>query len=139
METGTLARHFREAPHLNNFEGTGNLMASELQMRLNHSSELLDALLKQLESELGPAGKQTIDVLKAAFELARHDEGAARIATEQLAVAGAAAELNRLGTGTLAETFIETRLVGAKRAGYGLLDGRFDASTILDALYPPVS
>ncbi len=139
VETGTLARHFREVPHLNNFEGTGNLMASELQMRLNHSSELLDALLKQLGDELGSAGKQTVDVLSAAFELARHDGGATRIATEHLALAGAAAELNRLGTGTLAETFFETRLVGGKRAGYGLLDGRFDASTILDALYPPVN
>ena len=71
--------------------------------------------------------------------LAARDEGAARIATEQLALAAAAAELRRLGMGALADAFAETRLGGAWRATYGMLDARFDARAILDALYVPAS
>jgi CO/xanthine dehydrogenase Mo-binding subunit len=62
---------------------------------------------------------------------------AARILTEQLALAAAAAELKRLGAGQVADAFIETRLAGQWRGTYGMLDARHDAATIVDMLYPP--
>lgn len=139
VETSVLPRHYREAPHLNNIEGTGNMMAVELRKKLMRSPDSFEILLEQIGQDLGSEGAQTVEVLRAAFQLAQSDEGAARIATEQLALAAAAAELNRLGTGTLADVFIETRLSGAAHSSYGMLDGRFDAATILDALYPPVN
>lgn len=139
VETHVLPTHYREAPHLNNFEGTGNMMALELRKTLVRSPDSFEILLEQLGADLGLQGPRTIEVLRAAFQLAQSDEGTARIATEQLALAAAAAELNRLGTGILADVFIETRLSGVARTSYGMLDSRFDASTILDALYPPIS
>ena len=139
VETSVLPRHYREAPHLNNFEGTGSMMALELRKTLSRSPDSFEILLSQLAQDLGSQGAKTVEVLRAAFQLAQSDEGTARIATEQLALAAAAAELNRLGTGVLADVFIETRLSGVARSSYGVLDSRFDASTILDALYPPIN
>ena len=139
VETSVLPRHYRESPHLNNFEGTGNMMALELRKTLNRSPDSFEKLLTQLAQDLGSDGTQTVEVLRAAFQLAQSDEGTARIATEQLGLASAAAELNRLGTGTLADAFIESRLSGVAHSSYGTLDNRFDASTILDALYPPIN
>lgn len=139
VESTVLPRHYREAPHINIFEGPGNMMALELRKTLGRSPDSFDVLLEQLAGNLGDQGSRTVEVLKAAFHLSLSDEGAARIATEQLALAAAAAELSRLGTGVLADVFIETRLSGVARSSYGMLDSRFDASTILDALYPPIS
>ena len=92
-----------------------------------------------LARDLGPAGKKTIDVLRAAIALCEQDEGAARLLVEQLALAAGAAELYRLGAGRIADAFIETRLAGGWRSTYGMLDSRFDASYIVDLLYPPAA
>ncbi|MEM8541086.1 MAG: acyl-CoA dehydrogenase family protein [Pseudomonadota bacterium] len=139
VETSVLPRHYRESPHLNTVEGTGNMMALELRKTLNRSPDSFEKLLSQLGQDLGSDGAQTVEVLRAAFQLAKSDEGSARIATWQLALAAAAAELKRLGTGTLADAFVETRLTSAGHSCYGMIDSRHDASTILDALYPPIS
>jgi hypothetical protein len=65
--------------------------------------------------------------------VAERDEGAGRLLTEQLALAAAAAELTRLGAGHVAEAFVETRLGGAWRSTYGMLDARFDARQIVES------
>ena len=78
---------------------------------------------------------QAVDRL--ALDLARTDEGSIRIVVEQLALAAAAAELYRIGAGRLADAFCETRLAGQWRSSYGMLDSRFDAANLLEALYPP--
>ncbi len=76
-------------------------------------------------------------MLRAAIALCEQDEGAARLLVEQLALAAGAAELYRLGAGRVADAFIETRLaLSGWRSTYGMLDSRFDASYIVDLLYP---
>ncbi|WP_428981887.1 acyl-CoA dehydrogenase family protein [Oceaniradius stylonematis] len=139
VEEGILARHFREAPVNAIWEGSGNIMALDVMRVHARSPETFDAIVDGLSHDLGKAGTRTIEVVRAALALAARDEGAARIATEQLALAAAAAELRRLGMGALADAFAETRLGGAWRATYGMLDARFDARAILDALYVPAS
>lgn len=134
-----LARHYREAPVNSIWEGSGNVMALDLLRVLKHSPQSYDWILDNTARLLGRRGPGTLDVLHAAFDLARSDEGAARIVVEQLALAAAAAELYRLGAGRLADAFAETRLGGAWRSSYGMLDGRFDAANLLEALYPPES
>jgi putative acyl-CoA dehydrogenase len=59
--------------------------------------------------------------------------------TEQLALSAAGAELHRIGAGRVADAFVETRLAGAWRTTYGMLDARFDAEQLLDLLYPDVN
>jgi putative acyl-CoA dehydrogenase len=114
-------------------------MALDLLRVFRRAPELYDMVLGNIARHLGPRASRTLDVLNAAFDLARTDEGATRIVVEQLALAAAAAELYRMGAGRLADAFAETRLGGAWRSSYGMLDSRFDAANLLDALYPPES
>jgi putative acyl-CoA dehydrogenase len=136
VEDAPLARYYREAPLNAIWEGSGNVMALDVLRVMKRGPGLFEDVLSGIERELGAAGAGTIGVLKAAMQVAQTDEGSARILTEQLAVAAAAAELKRLGAGRIADAFIETRLAGQWRGTYGMLDGRHDARAIVDTLYP---
>ncbi|WP_299864178.1 acyl-CoA dehydrogenase family protein [uncultured Hoeflea sp.] len=139
VEDRAIARHYREAPVNAIWEGSGNVMALDVLRVLTRGKELCDVALESINADLGAAGPRTVDVLRACMAVAERDEGAGRLLTEQLALASAAAELTRLGAGHVAEAFVETRLGGAWRATYGMLDARFDARQIIDMLYPPAS
>jgi len=139
IEERALARHYREAPVNAIWEGSGNVMALDVLRVLSRGPELFDVVLDSMEQDLGPAGDRTVDVLKACMAVSKSDEAAGRMLTEQLALAAAGAELTRLGAGQIAEAFVETRLGGAWRSTYGMLDARFDARQILDVLYPQVT
>jgi putative acyl-CoA dehydrogenase len=136
-EDFALARHYREAPVNSIWEGSGNVMALDLLRGLPPLAGTLRHGAADISRHLGRRAAGTRDVLNAAFDLARSDPGAARIVIEQLALAAAASELYRMGASGLADAFAETRLGGAWRSSYGMLDSRFDAAHLLDALYPP--
>ncbi|MCB1425591.1 MAG: acyl-CoA dehydrogenase family protein [Zhengella sp.] len=136
VEEGNLARLYREAPVNAIWEGSGNVMALDVLRVLKRGPALFERVIDGFEADLGAAGKGTIDVLRAAMQVALNDEGAARILTEQLALAAGASELRRIGAGRVADAFIDTRLAGQWRATYGMLDARHDAAVIIDSLYP---
>ncbi|MEO9338965.1 acyl-CoA dehydrogenase family protein [Mesorhizobium sp. SB112] len=136
VEEAPLARYYREAPVNAIWEGSGNVMALDVLRVLGRAPALFDEVLAGIERDLGPSGRGTVGVLRAAMQVANSDEGSARILTEQLALAAAAAELRRLGAGRIADAFIETRLAGQWRGTYGMLDARHDARMIVDTLYP---
>lgn len=139
VEDRPIARHYREAPVNAIWEGSGNVMALDVLRVLQRGKDLFDLVFETLERDLGPSGKKTTEVLRAAIALCERDEGAARLLVEQFALAAAAAELCRIGAGRIADAFLETRLAGGWRHTYGMLDSRFDASYIIDLLYPPAS
>ena len=136
VEEAPLARYYREAPVNAIWEGSGNVMALDVLRVVSRAPALFEEVLAGIDRDIGANGRGTINVLKAAMQVASTDEGSARILTEQLALAAAAAELKRLGAGRIADAFIETRLAGQWRNTYGMLDSRHDASMILDTLYP---
>src|SRR5690606_26180132 len=136
VEEAPLARYYREAPVNAIWEGSGNVMALDVLRVLRRAPQLFDEVLAGIDRDLGDSGRGTTGVLKAAMQVASSDEGSARLLTEQLALAAAAAELRRMGAGRIAEAFVETRLAGQWRTTYGLLDARHDARLILDTLYP---
>ncbi|UUP15827.1 acyl-CoA dehydrogenase family protein [Nitratireductor thuwali] len=136
VEETPLARHYREAPVNAIWEGSGNVMALDVLRVVSRSAGLFDEVLAGIHRDLGEKGKGTVDVLQAAISVCQSDEGSARILTEQLALAAAAAELRRLGAGQVADAFVETRLAGQWRGTYGMLDARHDASAIIEMLYP---
>ena len=136
IEDGNLARAYREAPVNAIWEGSGNVMALDVARVLSRAPGLFDEVLEWIGGQLGPRGQGTIDVLRAALQLTETDQGVARLLTEQLAYAAAAAELRQLGADDIADAFIETRLGGQWRSTYGMLDARHDAMRILDQLYP---
>ena len=139
VEEAPLARYYREAPVNAIWEGSGNVMALDVLRVLQRAPQLFDEVLSGIARDLGPAGKGTVGVLRAAMQVASSDEGSARILTEQLAISAAAAELRRMGAGQIADAFIESRLAGQWRATYGMLDARHDARVIIDTLYPELS
>lgn len=139
IEERPIARHYREAPVNAIWEGSGNVMALDVLRVLSRGRDLFDMVIAGFERDLGPSGKKTVEVLRAAMALAERDEGAARLLIEQLALAAGAAELARLGAGKIVDAFVETRLAGGWRSTYGMLDARFDASYIVDLLYPAAS
>ena len=136
VEERALARHYREAPVNAIWEGSGNVMALDLLRVLQKDTGLFETVVATLAGDLGPHSKKTVDVLAAAAALCQRDESAARLLTEQLALSAASAELYRLGAGGIADAFSESRLAGAHRTTYGMLDLRFNATQIVDLLYP---
>ncbi|WP_420962314.1 acyl-CoA dehydrogenase family protein [Brucella sp. IR073] len=136
IEEGNLARYYREAPVNAIWEGSGNVMALDVRRVLLRAPKLFDDVLAWIARQLGRSGQGTGDVLRAAMSVTTSDEGAARLLTEQLALAAAGAELKHLGMEEIADAFVETRLAGQWRTTYGMLDARHDAKKILDALYP---
>jgi len=136
IEEGNLARAYREAPVNAIWEGSGNVMALDVARVLSRAPALFDEVLDWISEQLGVRGQGTIDVLQAALQLTETDQGVARLLTEQLAYAAAAAELRNLGADDIADAFIETRLGGQWRTTYGMLDARHNANRILDQLYP---
>jgi len=139
IEERPIARHFREAPVNAIWEGSGNVMALDLLRVLARGRDLFETVFAELERDLGPSGKKTVEVLRAATALCERDEGAARLLIEQLALAAAAAQLYKLGAGKIADAFLESRLAGGWRHTYGVLDARFDARYVIDLLYPPAT
>lgn len=136
IEDGNLARAYREAPVNAIWEGSGNVMALDVARVLSRAPALFDEVLDWISGQLGVRGQGTIDVLQAALQLTETDQGVARLLTEQLAYAAAAAELRNLGADDVADAFIETRLGGQWRSTYGMLDARHNANRIIDQLYP---
>jgi putative acyl-CoA dehydrogenase len=139
VEEAPLARYYRETPVNAIWEGSGNVMALDVLRVLSRAPGLFDEVLAGIDRDLGDSGRGTIGVLKAAMQVASTDEGSARLLTEQLALAAAAAELRRMGAGRIADAFVETRLAGQWRATYGMLDARHDARMIVDTLYPALN
>ncbi|MBO3759864.1 acyl-CoA dehydrogenase family protein [Ciceribacter sp. L1K22] len=139
VEERPIARHYREAPVNAIWEGSGNVMALDVLRVISRGRDLFESVFAGLERDLGPSGKKTVEVLRAAVALCERDEGASRLLVEQLALAAAAAELYRIGAGKIADAFTETRLAGGWRHTYGVLDGRFDARYVIDLLYPPAT
>lgn len=139
IEEGNLARHYREAPVNAIWEGSGNVMALDVLRVLKRGPQLFDEVLNWIGAQLGRGGQGTVEVLRAAMRVAENDEGAARILTEQLALAAAGAELRHLHSEDIADAFIETRLGGQWRTTYGMLDARHNAKSIVNSLYPPAN
>ena len=138
VEDGRLARAYREAPVNAIWEGSGNVMALDLARALGREPDAFEVVLEGIARDMGDTAGGTTQVLRAARQMAMADEGACRLLAEQLALAGAAASLRRLGLGQTADAFAETRLGGVFRHTYGMLDLRYDSRTIVDDLYPPI-
>ena len=136
VEERPMARHYREAPLNAIWEGSGNVMALDLMRAIGQDPSKFEAVVDMVSSDLGAFSKRTVDVLTAATALVQRDEGAARLLVEQLALSAAAAELYNMGAGRIADAFAESRLAGAWRSTYGMLDSRFDSTQIVSLLYP---
>jgi putative acyl-CoA dehydrogenase len=129
-----LARSLRDAPAMLLWGGAGNSLANEVLRLATVDPDALDAALADIGKEGGPSAETIRQAAKACVA----DRGSARILTEQLAMAAAAAALTRYAPRALGEAFVDTRLAGPWRASYGMLDGRFDSRGIVNYICPGV-
>jgi len=136
VEEGDLARAYREAPLNAIWEGSGNVMCLDVLRVLVRQPDALDAVIASIEADFGQPYPAFTDVLTKLASASLEDSGAARILTEQLAMTAAAAALHAAAPGVLPEAFLVTRLGGQWRSTYGMLDSRFDARSIIDAICP---
>jgi len=136
VEDGRLARAYREAPVNAIWEGSGNVVALDLLRVLKRDSEAFETVIGMIEEDLGDIAGGTPDVLRAAVEMVRSDEGACRLLAEQLALSAAAGILKRMGLSPIAAAFAETRLGGVFSHTYGMIDLRHDCRALIDDLYP---
>jgi putative acyl-CoA dehydrogenase len=136
VEESRLPRLYREAPVNAIWEGAGNVMCIDVMRVLRKTSDPLEAVLANIEDELGSAAKSTLNVLRAATAVALADEGSARILTEQLAMTVAAAALRRRFPAVIADAFLDSRLGKPWRTTYGMLDTRFDSKAFVNYLFP---
>ncbi len=137
VETGNLARHYREAPLNAIWEGSGNVMCLDVMRVASNNRDVVETVLLGLQEDMGQKNANTfVDVIRSAANMSGNDPGGARILVEQLALTAAAAELNRLGAGETSKAFTETRLGGLWRNTYGMLDNRHNARKILDREFP---
>jgi len=136
IEESRLPRLYREAPVNAIWEGAGNVMCIDVMRVLRKTSDPLEAVLTNIEDELGSAAKSTLNVLRAATAVALADEGSARILTEQLAMTVAAAALRRRFPAVIADAFLDSRLGKPWRTTYGMLDTRFDSKAFVNYLFP---
>ncbi len=138
VEEGNLARFYRESPVNAIWEGSGNVMCLDVLRVMKRGPKLLDAVLEGFEKDMNGDTRGTLNVLRAAAKVAMDDEGSARLFTEQMALSAASAELTKSFGGELADAFSESRLGGAWRATYGMLNGRYNAKGILDYAFPEI-
>lgn len=132
----SLSRNQRDAVTNLAHETGSDLMARDILRVLLHGRELFDSVVYDITCELGATGERTKAVLEALMSVCESDPGMSRMLAEQLALAAAATELKRAGAGAIADAFAETRLGGAWRSSYGMLDSRYDATRIMSLLYP---
>jgi putative acyl-CoA dehydrogenase len=132
VETGPMARFYREAPVNSIWEGSGNVMCLDVLRAFERETEAAHALFAswQETAREHPALAPALDALVRALtdDPATREASARRIA-QQLVLTAQAVLLARHAPEAVADAFIETRLghtCGQTGRVYGTLPGRFD-------------
>ena len=138
VEEAPLARYYREAPVNAIWEGSGNVMALDvLRVLAPRAGAVRRGARRHRARPRRRRRKARSACCAPPCRWRSSDEGSARILTEQLALAAAAAELRRDWAPGASPTPSSRRgSAGQWRGTYGMLDARHDARLIIDTLYP---
>ncbi len=132
VETGPMARHFRQSPLNAIWEGSGNVIALDLMRTLSRESDGVAALRGFLDAQR--RRHPAYDAWLGKLDFRAGDERMARLQSERLATAAQAATLLERGN-PLAEAFCALRLQ-PRGADYGAFDARVDTERILERAMP---
>jgi putative acyl-CoA dehydrogenase len=137
VESGPMARFYREAPVNSIWEGSGNVMCLDVLRAFERETDAAHALLASWHEtarehpSLGPALAALGDALKS--DPATREASARRI-VQQLVLTAQAVLLAKDAPAQVADAFIETRLGDARgETGrvYGTLPARFDHAGLI--------
>ncbi|MFG3023478.1 acyl-CoA dehydrogenase family protein [Streptomyces sp. NPDC048254] len=130
VEDSGMPRHYREAPLLSIWEGSGNVNALDVLRALAREPGAADALFGELAHARGADARLDATVIRLKTELAETDQVGARRLVERMALALQASLLVRYAPTAVADAFCATRLGG----DWGHAFGTLPAGTGLDAI-----
>ncbi len=140
VEEHTLARFYREAPVNSIWEGSGNVMALDVQRALAREPGTTGALVAELAPARGTDRRYDTFVAELEADLAssRSDAAAARMLTQRIALALGASLLIRHAPAFVGDAFCASRLAPDSFGGaaFGALPSGTDAAAIVARALP---
>ncbi|MFI5882444.1 acyl-CoA dehydrogenase family protein [Streptomyces sp. NPDC051554] len=136
VEDSGMPRHYREAPLLSIWEGSGNVNALDVLRALTRDPGTADALFAELALAQGADARLDAAVSRLKNGLSEATETGARRLVEQMALTLQASLLVRHAPAAVADAFCATRLAGDWGHAFGTLPDSADLDTILARALP---
>jgi putative acyl-CoA dehydrogenase len=136
VEESGMPRHYREAPLLSIWEGSGNVNALDVLRALGREPAVAEALFAELALARGADARLDAAVAGLKDGLAEASPAGARRLVERMALALQASLLVRFAPPAVADAFCATRLGGDWGYAFGTLPGSADLDAILDRALP---
>ncbi|WP_033278367.1 DNA alkylation response protein [Streptomyces sp. NRRL F-525] len=136
VEDSGMPRHYREAPLLSIWEGSGNVNALDVLRALTRDPGTAEALFTELALAQGADARLDAAVTRLRNDLGRATETGARRLVEQMALTLQASLLVRHAPAAVADAFCASRLGGDWGHAFGTLPDSADLDTILARALP---
>ncbi|WLW57116.1 acyl-CoA dehydrogenase family protein [Streptomyces sp. YU58] len=136
VEDSGMPRHYREAPLLSIWEGSGNVNALDVLRALRRESGAAEALFGELALAEGADARLDAAVTRLKGQVAGASESGARRLVELMALTLQAALLVRHAPPAVADAFCATRLGGDWGHSFGTLPDAADLDAILERALP---
>ncbi|MFI6407375.1 acyl-CoA dehydrogenase family protein [Streptomyces sp. NPDC050548] len=136
VEDSGMPRHYREAPLLSIWEGSGNVNALDVLRALSRDSGPAEALFAELALARGADARLDAAVSRLRSALNEATETGARRLVEQMALTLQASLLVRHAPAAVADAFCATRLGGDWGNAFGTLPDSADLGAILSRALP---
>ncbi|KOV70371.1 acyl-CoA dehydrogenase [Streptomyces sp. AS58] len=136
VEDSGMPRHYREAPLLSIWEGSGNVNALDVLRALSREAGATQALFDELALARGADARLDTAVARLEQTLPTATASSARRLVELMALTLQASLLVRHAPPAVADAFCATRLGGDWGHSFGTLPDAADLDTILDRALP---
>ncbi|MFI8893560.1 DNA alkylation response protein [Streptomyces paradoxus] len=136
VEDSGMPRHYREAPLLSIWEGSGNVNALDVLRALSREPGTAEALFGELALARGADARLDEAVTRLRTGLSEASQTTARRLVEQMALTLQASLLVRHAPAAVADAFCATRLGGDWGHAFGTLPGTAGLDTILERALP---
>ncbi|MFF5858486.1 acyl-CoA dehydrogenase family protein [Streptomyces sp. NPDC012751] len=136
VEDSGMPRHYREAPLLSIWEGSGNVNALDVLRALGREPDTAEALFAELALARGADARLDTAVAALRDEMAGTGPAGARRLVERMALALQASLLVRHAPHPVADAFCATRLGGDWGHSFGTLPAGTDLGAILERALP---
>ncbi|GAA2304173.1 DNA alkylation response protein [Streptomyces hawaiiensis] len=136
VEDSGMPRHYREAPLLSIWEGSGNVNALDVLRALSREPGTAEALFGELALARGADARLDSAVTRLKTGLSEASPTTARRLVEQMALVLQASLLVRHAPAAVADAFCATRLGGDWGHAFGTLSQTADLDTIVERALP---
>ncbi|OIJ68584.1 acyl-CoA dehydrogenase family protein [Streptomyces mangrovisoli] len=136
VEDSGMPRHYREAPLLSIWEGSGNVNALDVLRALGREPGAAEALFAELALAEGADARLDAAVARLRRDLATAEQAGARRLVELMALTLQASLLVRHAPPAVADAFCASRLGGDWGHSFGTLPSGADLTTILTRSLP---